>query len=249
MEVPPPGRETLLMRPIRPHLLVVDDDPCIREGLALALAGTYLVHEAATGHEACRALESHPIRAIVLDAVLHDEDGIDLIPRLLATAPTPIVLLTGYGTEELAVRAFRNGVQDYVKKPPNLDDLQTRLARLVPPAAQPLDPAAQLRRHLREHLSKDLDLAALAGEYGLGEAHLRRRFRKAYGQTPRQFVTEVRLERAAHLLRSTGRTVEEIGQMVGYPDALRFARVFKRRFALPPSEFRVLERLSQQDPS
>ena len=55
-----------------PHILILDDDPAIREALATALQGTYVVNSAATGKEACALLRRHPVAAIVLDAVLAD---------------------------------------------------------------------------------------------------------------------------------------------------------------------------------
>jgi DNA-binding response OmpR family regulator len=120
---------------------VVDDDPSIHEALTAALGHLYVVHAAASGAEACVILGSQPIAGIILDAILRDEHGLDLVERFRALAPVPILLLTGHSSEDLAIRALRAKVDDYLKKPPALTELYAALARLVPRAdGQPPSP-------------------------------------------------------------------------------------------------------------
>ncbi|MBI2457528.1 MAG: helix-turn-helix domain-containing protein [candidate division NC10 bacterium] len=226
------------MRDAAPHILIVDDDPAIREALAAALQGTYVVHSAATGKEACALLRRHPVAAIVLDAVLGDEHGLDLIARFRKLSPAPILVLTGYGSEELAVRAVRTQVDDYLKKPVKLPELQATLSRLVHQGEPPLDPVAHACRLLDEHPEQQHTTAPLAEEVGLSERHLRRRFQEAYGKTPRRYLTEVRMQRARKLLRTTRLGIEQIAQAVGYARLTTFCRIFKTSCGVTPSEFR-----------
>ena len=93
----------------RLHVLVVDDDPSLREALEAALASEYIVHTAATGDEACALLSAHPVSAIILDAILKKEYGLDLVERFRALSPAPIALLTGHGSEKLAMGQRRYG--------------------------------------------------------------------------------------------------------------------------------------------
>ena len=95
------------MRDPLPHVLVVDDDACIREALGAALGHAYAVHAAATGDEACAVLRRHPIAVIILDVVLGREQGLDLVERFRARSPAPILVLTGHGSEAVAARALR----------------------------------------------------------------------------------------------------------------------------------------------
>ncbi len=228
-----------MMDSIRPHLLVVDDDPSIREGLALALRGTYLVHGAATGHEAYRALDSHPIRAIVLDAVLGDEDGIALIPRLRTRSLAPIILLTGYSTEELAIRAVHARVDGYLKKPVSIPVLDKTLAQFLSPFPQPSGPVERVRRHLEEHPSKKVNLTEFARQSGVSEDHLRRLFRKIHGQPPQRYLAERRIRQAADLLRRTSLGVKEVATAVGWSNVAHFYRLFRRAVGVTPAEYRA----------
>jgi DNA-binding response OmpR family regulator len=111
---------------------VVDDDASIREALRAALADGYTVHVAASGAEACDMLRAHPVAAIILDAVLRGEHGLDLVERFRKLSPAPIVILTGHGTEELAVRALRVHVAEYLKKPVSVAELGGIPAEDVP---------------------------------------------------------------------------------------------------------------------
>ena len=226
-------------------ILVVDDEASIREALAVALTDRYHVRTAASGAEACACLRAHPVAAIILDEILGEEHGLDLVPRFRRLSPARIMLFTGQGSEDLAARALRVKVDDYLKKPPSLAELNEALARLVPRRKGPADLVAQVQRHLDEHFSKPLDLARLAGEHGVSEVHLRWLFRTVQGKTPSQYLTEIRIRQAASLLRTTPWGVERIALEVGYPNAVWFNKQFRRAYAMTPSAFRASQRLPE----
>lgn len=225
----------------KPHVLIVDDDPAIRESLTAALAGSYVVHATATGDGACDLLRRHPVAAIVLDEVLGHEHGLDLVDRFRALSPAPILILTGYGTEDLATRALRARVNDYLKKPVGLRDLHAAMTRLLSHDGASVDPVVRARLHLDEHIATEYQGDELAREVGLSEAHLRRRFRAMYGKTPRRYLVEARLQRAVELLRTTRLGIEQIALAVGYADFPAFDRRFKRAYGVTPSVLRARE--------
>ena len=227
------------MRDSVPHILVLDDDPAIREALAATFKGIYVVHGAATGAEALTLLRRHPVAAIVLDAVLGDEHGLDLVARLRKLSPAPILVLTGHGSEELAVRALRAKVDDYLRKPVNLRELRATLARLMHQDGHPPGPVAEACRLMLEHPERQHTTASLAREVGLSERHLFRQFREIHGKAPRRYLTEMRMQRAADLLRTTRLGIEQIAQTVGYSSFASFDRLFKRAFGITPSALRA----------
>lgn len=221
------------------HVLVVDDDPSIPEALAAALKGVYTVHSASTGDQACALLRKHPVAAIVLDAILGREHGLDLIARFRALSQAPILILTGHSTEALAIRALRAKVDGYLKKPVGIEELRKTLARLIAPAPPTPDALERGRRHLEQHLERTHSTEALARLAGLSERQLFRQFREIHGKTPRRYLTEVRMQRAADLLRTTRLGVEQVAQAVGYQNPAAFDRAFKRAFGVTPSEWRA----------
>ncbi len=134
------------MRDSAPHNMIVDDDPAIKEAHTTALRGTYVVHGAASGDELCAVLERHPVAAIILDVMLGNECGLDLIGRFRSLSQAQILALTGYGSEEVAVRALRAGGERL-----SSEALQSGSAdSLTPPAGslggEPPGPVAQANR-------------------------------------------------------------------------------------------------------
>lgn len=234
------ARGAPMTRPLEkaPHVLVVDDDASVREALKAGLAGRYSVHVAASGADACAILRVHPIAAIILDAVLRGEHGLDLVDRFRKLSPAPIVILTGHGTEDLAVRALRAHVSEYLKKPVSVTELLDVLTRFLPEAHRAADLVARVRRYLEEYPPKRFRAAELAGRLGMSETHVRRLFRMAQGQTPRQYLAEVRVRRAADLLRQDGRGVKEVASAVGSTDLRLFRRTFTRLIGMSPASWR-----------
>jgi DNA-binding NtrC family response regulator len=114
-------------------ILVVDDEPAEREGLA-RLVGQwgYEVETAASGEEALNLIESQHPAVVLTDLVLPEMDGLTLLQKLKETGRPPIVLLvTGHGTVETAVEAMRHGAFDYLTKPVDATRLQVLLEKSI----------------------------------------------------------------------------------------------------------------------
>ena len=106
-------------------LLVVDDEPAIRNAIARAFPDLTVLQ--ADSGEAALALmqDSYPDLAI-LDQRLPDGDGLALVAKLRTVDPDiPIILLTGHGTVDLAVDALKQGINDFIEKPFKLERLRT----------------------------------------------------------------------------------------------------------------------------
>ncbi len=95
---------------------------------------------------------------------------------------------------------------------------------------------------LQEHLGSGLQTGELARRIGVSSSTLNRRFRDAIGQTPHQYLTELRLENAAELLRRSNLGIGEICWQVGLRDMSSFARLFRARFDTSPSRYRQASR-------
>jgi AraC-like DNA-binding protein len=84
-----------------------------------------------------------------------------------------------------------------------------------------------------------LDVAALARAAHLSQAHFSREFRRAFGETPHQYLLTRRMERAAALLRHTDRSVADICLTVGWKSVGSFTSTFGRTFGRSPSAYRA----------
>ncbi|MBR3998990.1 MAG: response regulator transcription factor [Clostridia bacterium] len=111
------------------HILIVEDDTALREGLAAALqSAAVTTASAASLAEARRILSEHTFDLLLLDCNLPDGSGIDLCREATAIQDIPVIFLTVRDAEIDEVTAFRAGACDYIKKPFSLTILQERIA-------------------------------------------------------------------------------------------------------------------------
>src|SRR5204863_8154430 len=116
-----------------PTLLIVDDEKTQREGLRAALEDRYDVYLAEDAKAAMELLERENFDVLLTDFRLPNEDGMKLIMRAKSLSKPPIcILMTAYGSEELAVEAMKKGADDYIAKGRlQIDELEMRIARAL----------------------------------------------------------------------------------------------------------------------
>lgn len=125
-------------------ILVVDDEPTLRETLAEALeADGYLTIQAADGHEALRRFRADRPDLVVLDLMLPGLSGIEVCRALRAESGVPIVMLTAKDSEVDKVVGLELGADDYMTKPFSLRELSARI-RAVFRRGEPVTAEAQL---------------------------------------------------------------------------------------------------------
>src|SRR6266850_2824201 len=116
-----------------PSLLIVDDEKTQREGLRAALEDRYDVYLAEDAKTAMELLEQEHFDVLLTDFRLPNEDGMKLIVRAKSLSKPPVcILMTAYGSEELAVQAMKSGADDYIAKGRmQIDELEMRIARVL----------------------------------------------------------------------------------------------------------------------
>jgi two-component system KDP operon response regulator KdpE len=126
-------------------VLVVDDEPQILRALQTNLRGAgYDVATAATAGEALSAAAMRPPDAVILDLVLPDGSGIDVVRELRTWSAAPILVLSVVGDEAEKVAALDAGADDYVQKPFGIDELLARLRALLRRAGPSTDPVLEV---------------------------------------------------------------------------------------------------------
>jgi DNA-binding NtrC family response regulator len=135
-------------------ILVVDDESEIREGLELLLQSEgYQVSSAETAVSGLAQLEERPFDLLLLDVSLPDRNGIDMLKDIHRQDPhLPIVLITAYGSIEMARAAFKSGAMDYITKPWSNDELLAQVAQAVE-ARRLRDENLQLKRALKQRFN------------------------------------------------------------------------------------------------
>ena len=145
----------------KPMLLIVDDEKPTREGLRAALEDRYDVYIAEDAAAAMTLLEQERFDVMLTDFRLPNEDGMKLIARAKSLSKPPIcILMTAYGSEEVAVQAMKSGADDYIAKGRmQIDELEMRIARAL--KGQSLE---EENVSLRQQLDSKFGLENLIGE-------------------------------------------------------------------------------------
>src|SRR6516225_106784 len=135
-------------------ILVVDDESEIREGLELLLKSEgYQVSMAETGQSGMSRLGEQPFDLLLLDVSLPDRNGIELLKDIRRQDPhLPVVLITAYGSIEMARAAFKSGAMDYITKPWSNDELLAQVAQAVE-AHRLREENVQLKRALKQRFN------------------------------------------------------------------------------------------------
>jgi len=117
---------------VLPHILVVDDDPSMRQMIVDFLGDyDYKVTAVSTGAEMTLTLTNHAIDLLVLDLRLPDEDGIQIARRLREQSDLAIIVITGRRDEADRVMALELGADDYLTKPFSPRELLARVRALL----------------------------------------------------------------------------------------------------------------------
>jgi two-component system, response regulator YesN len=229
-------------------LLIVDDDAQIRSLLRSSLEKHYIVLEASGYFEAIRLLK-YPFDLAIIDYLLPDRDGFEVLKILREVCPTlPVIIMTGHTDENLVIKAIRQDVADYIKKPLNLKYLRKRLSEMF---AEVHDPQESERVETREYYvldgiasyieanyMQDLNLEIIAKMACMSRFRFCRAFKERFGKSFISYLNAVRIRKASELLRNPNYNIQEISYDVGYRNPGHFNRVFKTAHKISPREYR-----------
>ena len=245
------------------NVLVVEDNPDLREFLKSELASDYSVLQAENGAAGLAlALEEIP-DLVISDVMMPEMDGFELCRALKEnerTSHIPVILLTARVEIESRLTGLTLGADDYLAKPFDSRELLARVANLVEqrrnlqeqfsrnladlePAAMPVTSAEErfvkrAREVVEAHLDdSDFSVELFSREMGLSRAHLLRKLRSLTNMTPRDFIRTHRLQRAAQLLAGGYGNVTEISYAVGIMSLSTFAKRFKEQYGVSPSDY------------
>lgn len=233
------GAEVMATAPTSERIiLIVDDDPGILSVLSQALRGRYVTHTADSAAKARSILEGATPDLLILDVDLSGENGLDVLAEFRRRSGAPVLMITGHGSELVAVRALNLRANGYLSKPFTMATLQTEVSRLLAEGPRPEHLAERARELIEEIYAEQLSAEAIAHRLGAKTRHLLDVFQARFGRTPMQFLREVRIRRAQDLLLATSLPVSEVAVRTGFRDVTYFDRFFKEQVGMSPGEFR-----------
>jgi ligand-binding sensor domain-containing protein/signal transduction histidine kinase/DNA-binding response OmpR family regulator len=246
----------------RPILLIVEDNPDIRQFIRLHFGNAFQVEEAHHGEEGLAQARNLLPDIILTDVMMPVMDGVTFCTHIkhdILTSHIPVVLLTARGDEALQLRAFREALaDDYIVKPFQPHMLLAKLVNILtlrenqkrryyrdfitsPTSPATLDDdflqkaVAVVERHID---NTDFDIEKFCRELALSQTNLYRKLQSLLGVSGNQFIRDIRMKRAVQLLATEQYAVHEIATRVGFADAKYFSKAFKKQFGVLPSAYR-----------
>jgi len=229
------------------NILLVDDDREFREEFRDYLED-YEVIEASNGEEALELLKRpNVIDLVILDVMMPGLRGTQVLKEMKKIAPhVGIIILTGYGSEDVAVEALRGDADDYIRKPLDLDKTKEIIERLLETKQGEADienlgiegKIERVKRFVERNYHKKVCLKHAAAAVYLSTKYLSRIFKQNTGIGFSDYKLKIKVEKAKELLRKTGYNIDQISDKMGYQNTESFIRIFKKFTGYTPTEYR-----------
>ncbi|MGE9313139.1 response regulator [Niabella sp. CJ426] len=253
-----PGLDT------KKSILIVEDNTSFLEFLEAELQAYYTVFTASNGKKGLDlAIEKQP-DLIITDMMMPEMNGIDLclsIRRNINISHTPIIMLTARSSDEAQYEGYEAGADAYLVKPFDMDMLKLRIRKLMqmfldrqklfstgkdiqadtPLSTNPLDKDLLERavNCVNQNLANtEYTVEKFSADMHMDRTGLYRKLMALTGQSPRDFIRTIRLNKASELLRDPNAIVSQVAEDVGFSSVSYFSKSFQEKFGVSPSQYR-----------
>lgn len=248
-------------------LVIAEDDYQIRTGLGNFFpwreVGFEVVGCFKNGKLAWDYIDSNGADVVLSDIQMPVMSGLELASQIKEKKKqVEIVFLTVFRSFEYAQQALNLGAKNYIVKSTKYDDLMSvfrkikieldhrngkddppeRFAYLTSAAnsEQDIKKINKIAAYIDCHY-RDASLQTVAGEMSMNPVYLSRFFKEKTGINFNDFVTEIKMKKAAELIKRNRYKIYEISEMVGYTNAKNFSRAFKNYYQISPQDFKDQE--------
>ncbi len=242
-------------------ILVVEDNDDFRRFLVNCLKGHHQVIAATNGEKALAAMERQPVKLVISDIMMPVMDGLTLCNKIkgdINYSHTPVILLTAKTADEHILEGLREGADDYITKPFNIDILLLRIKKLLEWRINShrkfshieIEPSEITISSLDEKLigkaiklveerisDPDFSVEDLSAAIGMTRGHLYKKLMAITGTSPIEFIRTIRIKRGKQLLEKSQLGVAEIAYDIGLSPK-QFAKYFKEAYGKLPSEYK-----------
>lgn len=243
-------------------IMIVEDNAELKTVLAELFMPMYNVVTVSDGGEVMKKVKEVMPDLVLLDIMLPNVSGMEICKKIksdLATRNIPVVLLTAAAAPEKKLEGLQLGADDYITKPFESRELIIRCNSLINNRILLKDVLAPVSDKVyssnKQHqqiihdatrvVLKQLDNPAFsidqfAAELNISRSSLFTKIKEITGQTPNDFVTEIRLRRSLVLLKENkDEAVSNIAFSVGFNDPSYFIKQFKKFYGVTPGQYRV----------
>lgn len=245
-------------------LLIVEDNDDFRSFLVGCLQEYYQVYEASDGKKALTVLAQQSIHVVISDIMMPVMDGMELCRKIktdIRYSHIPIILLTARTAEEHILSGLKEGADEYITKPFNLEILLLRIRKLLMWTlknhdkfkTRDISPSEITISSLDEQLiekairiveenmdNSEFSVEELSAQIGMSRSGLYKKLMQITGKSPLEFMRILRLKRGRKLLEGSQMNISQISYQVGLSPK-QFAKFFKEEFGYLPSEYKKKE--------
>ena len=234
-------------------VLIVDDELTIREGFKRLFPweehDCEVVGEASDGIEAINKIDLCMPEIVIMDINIPVINGLEVIKIAKAKYPhIGFIVVSGYDDFSYCKEAIKLKVSDYILKPVNYEEfgevIDNLKIALYQEKVQHSNVVGQkdkqifdITKYIQEHLSEEITLKILADKFFLSPVYISQMFRSEVGVNFLAYLTNMRIERSKSLLMTSGKSVSEIAESVGFKDYRTFTKVFKKMEMVSPSQY------------
>ncbi|WP_168196298.1 hybrid sensor histidine kinase/response regulator [Echinicola soli] len=244
------------------RLLVVDDNPQLRQYIKKIFEAHFQVVLAEGAEQALEVLEEQQVDLIISDVVMKGMNGVELCKELKSRDEyryIPVVLLTASASDSIKLKGIEVGADDYITKPFDKSYLQARVKGilrqqetaqqhlLTSVSKKPTD--RKLSKGDKEFIDKmvqvieenldngEFSIQSLASVMGMSHSMMYRKVKYATGKTVNEIIRFVRLRAIATTLITTDAQVNEAVSSAGWNDLKYFRKQFSQQYGMTPSAF------------
>lgn len=247
-------------------ILVIEDNTDLREFMAATLQNNnYAVLSASDGEEALQLALKYVPSLVLSDLMMPKMDGMAFTKKMKddeRTSHIPVILLTAKNDPQARIDGLKTGADDYLTKPFSPDELLVRIDNLIsqrkklalkfqekilvaptPTTEASLDDKfLDKARAIVDNFLGDYTFTVeqMAEEMNLSRTQLLRKIKALTGLSPNDFIKDIRLKRAAEMIRQKVDIITQIGYAVGFNDQSYFTKCFKKQFGVTPTEFSMM---------
>ena len=262
LDAEPDFKEVPVHTDERHSLLVIEDNADLVTFLKSKLSNEYVVQTSDGSDAIEKAMEMVP-DIIICDINLVDKDGYEIsrdLKKDLRTSHIPIIILTAQSNKESVLKGLQSGVDQYLTKPFSLSILKQSILSLlfnreklryyytnniyrIEPESKFGNQEQSFITKMNNIISANVDdpkfsVEDLADKLGVSRVQLYRKVKAIIGINISDHINNVKLEKAAELLKSNEMNISEIAYSLGFSSPNYFSTAFKNKFGISPKEYK-----------
>lgn len=245
------------------NILVVEDEPELRDFLKKSLSEKYNVYIASNGISAMEIIEKKSVSIVVTDVMMPKMDGCELcriIKNRIELCGIPVVMLTAKNTVEAKLEGYMAGAEEYIEKPFSMRYLLARISLIIDKRRKDAEKhfssqvsikidefinksdsmlVDKFQKLVEENISSDkLNISFLCEQLGMSQTTFFRKMKALMNVSPNDYIRIARIEHAATvLLKVDNVRISDVAYEFGFSSPSYFTRCFIQHYGMSPKDY------------